>query len=568
MQAIKYIVLIAALAVAVALGMQTVVSGVVFESDKLVASDPTDGDHFGDSVDVFGDLAVVGVPRDDTIIGSDRGSAYIYRWNSSTSVWDEEDYLIGPAGHGTYFGESVAAADNTVVIGQATGNTTVAAYVYQWNGIDWLLEATLTPSSISTINEFANVVDISGDTVVIGDWDNGTYKGAAYIYEMPVTGWADMSETTRITASDGAVGDAFGVSVGISGDTVVVGANGKPNYSYQGSAYVFERDTFGAWPEVAKLTASDPSTDKNLGQSVAISGTTVLAGAPGDSSYRGAAYVFEKPTGGWANGTESQKLLASDRAVNDSFGFQVDISGDAAVVTAPYDGGIIGSAYRLARSTEGWIELDKLVASDPAGNLFGFADVAIEGNVALVGVEYHDGEGAKRGAAYVYGEPSGATTPGDFDGDGICDGRDFLMWQINPSVGSLAEWEAGYGAVGPLSESRAAVPEPAAWAILMLGAMGISPRLRRMNLQTSKLADGGDTPRNHLHDRSKTHSRLEAVANVRHGLHVVVKHAQLVAERGDVLVDGLFGNRLLVGADRVGDRSAGEGMVVPARQIE
>lgn len=72
MQAIKYIVLIAALAVAVALGMQTVVSGVVFESDKLVASDPTDGDHFGDSVDVFGDLAVVGVPRDDTIIGSDR----------------------------------------------------------------------------------------------------------------------------------------------------------------------------------------------------------------------------------------------------------------------------------------------------------------------------------------------------------------------------------------------------------------------------------------------------------------------------------------------------------------
>ena len=453
---------------------QSAVLGNVTEDVKLAASDPAIYDAFGDSVDVFGDLAVVGVPRDDTIIGSDRGSAYIYRWNDSTSTWDEEAYLIGPAGHGTYFGDSVAAGEDTVVIGQATGNTAVAAYVYQWDGSNWLQEARLTPSSISTINDFASAVDISGETVIVGDWDNGTYQGAAYIYEMPGTGWADMTETIKLSASDGAAGDYFGVSVGISGDTAVIGAQAAPSWTFQGAAYIFERSAPGAWSETAKLTASDAPGDKDLGQSVAISGDTVVAGAPGDSSHRGAAYVYHKPGGGWTNATETQKLFASDRVPDDQLGFQVDISGDLIVATAPFDGGNIGSAYTFARSAGVWSELNKLVASDSTSQVFGFDDVSLSGNVAMVGVDYSNG---REGAVYVYGEPASATLLGDFDGNNHCDALDFLFWQRDSTVGSLTDWETNYGEA--FTCGQAIVPEPHALVLLLCGVALAGAQRRR-----------------------------------------------------------------------------------------
>ena len=119
-----------------------------------------------------------------------------------------------------------------------------------------------------------------------------------------------------LTASDGEIGDDFGHSVAFNGSTVVVGAwfddiGGNPG---QGSAYVFKRQG-GVWVEVQKLTASDGAAGDNFGLSVAVSGSTIVVGAwfddIGGNPDPGSAYVFNLQDGHWV---ETQKLTASDGA--------------------------------------------------------------------------------------------------------------------------------------------------------------------------------------------------------------------------------------------------------------
>ncbi|GIW41370.1 MAG: hypothetical protein KatS3mg076_1947 [Candidatus Binatia bacterium] len=149
-------------------------------------------------------------------------------------------------------------------------------------------QAELTASDGAAGDFFGYSVALDGDTMVVGarfdDIGANTHQGSAYVFVKPGTGWVDMTETAKLTASDGAAGDEFGRSVAISGDTAVVGAPGK------GSAYVFVEPATG-WAgnltETAKLTASDGVG----GFSVAIDSDTVVVGAPGYES-GGSAYVF------------------------------------------------------------------------------------------------------------------------------------------------------------------------------------------------------------------------------------------------------------------------------------
>ena len=143
----------------------------------------------------------------------------------------------------------------------------------------------------------------------------------------------------QLTASDGATGDDFGVSVSISGNTVVVGALRSADNS-QGAAYVFTEPASG-WAnmtQAAKLTASDGAANDYFGDSVSISGNTVVVGAcnatVGANGGQGAAYVFTEPGSGWTNMTQTAKLTASDGAADDDFGDSVSISGNTVVVGA------------------------------------------------------------------------------------------------------------------------------------------------------------------------------------------------------------------------------------------
>jgi len=194
---------------------------------------------------------------------------------------------------------------------------------------------------------FGVSVAISGDTIVVGASGEDSYTGSAYVFVKPTDGWSNMTKTAKLSASDGAMFDWFGHSVTISGDTIVVGA------FEDDSAYVFVKPT-GGWSnmtQTAKLTAG--VAGYNFGISVAISGDTIVIGAEKVGLYRGSAYVFVKPTGGWSNMTHTAELIASDCARYDSFGISVAISGDIIVVGASGDNITYtdqGSAYVFQKS--------------------------------------------------------------------------------------------------------------------------------------------------------------------------------------------------------------------------
>ena len=183
---------------------------------------------------------------------------------------------------------------------------------------------------------------VGADDATIG---GNSGQGAAYVFTESGSAWANMTQTAKLTASDGVANDYFGSSVSISGSTLVVGA---PNAPYSttagpGAAYVFV-ETGSAWTsmtETAKLTASDGLAGDGFGSSVSISGNTVVVGADAANSNQGTAYEFTKPATGWVSMTQSAELTASDAAAGSNFGNSISISGNTLVVGA--DAATIGS---------------------------------------------------------------------------------------------------------------------------------------------------------------------------------------------------------------------------------
>jgi hypothetical protein len=277
---------------------------------------------------------------------------------------------------------------------------------------------TLTASDGMDNDQFGTSVAIDGNTAVVGALLGGQGGGAAYVFVRPPGGWANMTETAELTPSDPQDAGCFGCSVAISGNTIVVGASSATinGSEAQGAAYVFVEPPTG-WTnmtETAKLTASDGAFASSFGTGVGICGNTIVAGAPSFSSnpIPGKAYIFVEPEGGWKNLTQTAELLASDGFDLDNFGTSVSISGDTAVVGAPDRGSgsaRVGQGYVFVKPPSGWADMNetaKLTASDgKIGYAFGLS-VSLSGTTAVVGAPAHP----KEGAVYVFVEPDGGWT--------------------------------------------------------------------------------------------------------------------------------------------------------------
>lgn len=283
-------------------------------------------------------------------------------------------------------------------------------------------DAKLTAGDADDFDGFGSAVAIAGDTVVVGaatgDCAAGLDCGAAYVFQRPTTGWEDLTEVAKLTAGDGAGGEAFGFSVSISGDTVVVGApfiacSAGPGC---GAIYLFEKPLSG-WADAvhdAKLTAATPSFVAFLGFSVGIDGDTVVGGAPNADcgapfTFCGAAYVFQKPAGGWVDAEHDARLVSGDVAPGDLFGIAAAISGDTIAVGAQEREGARGAAYVFEKPLTGWTDAThdaKLIASDAAvADRLG-ASVSISGGVLAAGAPGDAcTDGASCGAAYVFEMP-------------------------------------------------------------------------------------------------------------------------------------------------------------------
>jgi hypothetical protein len=263
-------------------------------------------------------------------------------------------------------------------------------------------QAKVIPADGAAENNFGNSVAVSGDTMVVGAWrddDLGDSSGSAYVFVRNGGVWGQQQ---KLTAPDGALGDAFGTSVAVEGDTLVVGAPGDDDLgSASGSAYVFVRSG-GVWGQQQKLTAGDGAAGDQFGNSVAISGDTVVVGAYGESSFRGAAYVFVRDVTVWS---QQKKLTADDGAVNDMFGDPVAISGDTVAVGASVSNAPLadsGSVYVFVRGGGLWTQQQKLTAPDAAANDDLGGSLALSGDMLVVGATGDDDHGTMSGSAYVF----------------------------------------------------------------------------------------------------------------------------------------------------------------------
>jgi hypothetical protein len=370
------------------------------------------GDDFGASVAVSGNTLVVGAPLASGTCES-CGVAYVYTavngdWTNLTLVAT----LTPPTGLGIPggFGAPVAIDGDTIAVGlqgmgitcvyvNPSGNATAtaelatsvvsggqidgiaiegstivvgmpfalgapkgegAAFVYVEPSAGW---ANMTESAklLSTDENtiFGASVGISGRNIAVGAVEvkvGGVEQGAAYLFIEPAAGWSGTwAPKTTFQASNGTFKAAFGTSVSVSGETVAVGAPDETVGSSQneGAIYMFTRPSSG-WPktmtETAQLTASTAKGGAELGFSVALSGKTLVAGAPFARGNQGLVYLFSEPTGGWQTTSNAREINASDGAANDDFGYSVGISGVIAVGAIESSGD--GAAYVFGASSQ------------------------------------------------------------------------------------------------------------------------------------------------------------------------------------------------------------------------
>jgi hypothetical protein len=495
----------------------------------LKASNTGPFDFFGSSVAISGDTVVIGAPYEqsrasgvnadqDDNSGTKMGAVYVFV--RSGTGWVQQAYLkASNTGNSDQFGRVVAVSGDTVVVGshyessKASGvngdgsdNSVLAsgaAYVFVRSGTTWTQEAYLKASNPDVNDYFGWSVAVSGNTVLVGapgessgatgvngdqSDDSALRAGAAYVFVRDGTNWTQQAYLKASNTGGGIFGrlsgDEFGFSVALSDDTAVIGAvtessgatgvNGDEddNSAYQsGAAYVFVRGETG-WSQQAYLKASNTGAGDYFGWSVAVSGDTVLVGAPHEASgatgvngnqsdnsafQAGAAYIFARDGSIWM---QQAYLKASNTGGGvpgvlggDSFGESVSLSGDTAVVGATWESsnatGIngngsdnsasnSGAAYVFISNGMNWSQSAYLKSSNsegPApgefyGDNFGVG-VGVSGETLIIGARYesssatgvngnqNDNFARYSGAAYVF-----AAIPPDADGDGVSDGED------------------------------------------------------------------------------------------------------------------------------------------------
>ncbi|MCP5519529.1 MAG: cadherin-like domain-containing protein [Verrucomicrobiales bacterium] len=447
-------------------------------------------DLFGNSVAVSGDTVVVGAPGEDSgttgvnstadeAAGSS-GAAYVFVRSGTT--WNQQAYLkASNTGQNDRFGESVAVSGDTVVIGARHERSSTigvnstpddaapragAAYVFVRTGTSWSQQAYLKASNTGIGDEFGASVAVSGNTLVVGashEWSiatgvNGNQNdnsadnsGAAYVFVRSGTTW---SQQAYLKASNTGYWDHFGGSVAVDGDTVVVGApdedssttgvNSTPDDpawdADAGAAYVFVRSGT-TWSQQAYLKASNTGRTDHFGGSVAVSGGTVVVGAPLEDSTTtginstpddraiyfnaGAAYVFVRIGTNWS---QQAYLKAGNTATSQFFGGSVGVSGDTVVVgangesssttgidsTPDEDAYNAGASYVFVRNATEWSQQAYLKPSNTGMEDHFGGSVAMSGDTVVVGAwgeasstmgvngNQNDNSAERAGAAYVF----------------------------------------------------------------------------------------------------------------------------------------------------------------------
>ena len=414
------------------------ISPVVNQGELLPHSStaPHTSDYTGSSVAVSGDWMVSGAAEADTFQGSSAGAVYLYARNDQGTPhnlyddsWDYHSTLYSPSSFGPSgddFGIAVDIDGDTLIVGAryaSDGDTYGSAYIYKLDDMgtpgrgddSWNLATTLSrPTNLAynSNEDFGYSVAISGNTAVVGArYDarsSASYSGAAYVFATE-DDWATTS-VDKLKASSVYSYAHFGRAVSISDDesTIIVGA---PNESSaRGAVYLYDRRDNGpgvdddTWFFTRRLTGS--TSDNYLGESVDIDDEYAVVGAPQYDSPTdsGSVFVLSKAS----NWNTFATLNASDEYFYDEYGYSVSIDGDVIVVGSRFEdinGTSSGSAYIYTPGTHSWANpTERKITSQHPGsyNEFGTA-VSVSGSSIIVGAPGHDHGASNSGAAYAYG---------------------------------------------------------------------------------------------------------------------------------------------------------------------
>ncbi|MCP3905801.1 MAG: hypothetical protein GY715_19410 [Planctomycetes bacterium] len=425
------------------------------ERQKVQPAGGAEDDFYGAAVAVGGTVAIIGAPQDDDR-AANAGAVFVYRRESSS--WIDGTQLLASDGEvGDFFGFAVAARGDVLIVGawgcDDRGTNGGAAYVFRRDGTDWVEEGKLLAADGLENDQFGRAVGIDGDVAVVGAPGHdahGADAGAVYVFRFDGAQWL---EEAKLPAAGAPATEALGGSVAIDGSVIAAGAalddGAAPD---AGAARIFRHDGAG-WSAGATLVALDAAGGAQFGWSVALDGDTALVGAntdPGGGARSGAAYVFRFDGGGWG---QEAKLTASDAAPDDHLGHAVALDGGIALLGARWDdanGYHAGSAYVFRRIEPAWEQEARLLASDgAAGDKFGFA-LGLDAGAAVIGAFGGDDQGSDSGAAYAFDLDDECACLVDLNGDGSVGFADVLLviaqWGPCPPV-CIADVD-GDGSVG------------------------------------------------------------------------------------------------------------------------
>ena len=401
------------------------------ENLRVFPFDLVDQEAYGFELSIAGPVCVVGATGTNQ---TSDGAAYVVRYNRQLDDWQEEQRLtvVNTASYSGNFGRSVATDGERILVGSTSdddGEGAVFFFDYDEDASEWTEIQKLEALDAGDDDRFGTSVAIDGDTAVIGAFlsndDGNARNGAAYVFafDHDTAAW---TEVQKLTASDAASEDFFGISLAISDGRILISAyNADVVAEDSGAAYVYEFDPVtGEWIETQKLVPLDGAANDNFGVAVDLHGDVAVVGSSGDDDLgvnSGSVYVFRYDSA-LEEWVQEQKLTNSDGGPYNSFGRRAQVNGSCILASANGHELNRGAAYlfQYDSANEVWLEAEKLTASDEAiGDRLGLG-LAFSGDIAVLGSPYDitNSVDPVESGSIVFYRLAGPFIRGDVDGDG------------------------------------------------------------------------------------------------------------------------------------------------------
>jgi hypothetical protein len=384
-------------------------------------------DYLGISLVALENEVLAGLPGDD-LDNLNEGTLNVF--NKQNATWDPSygrEKIMGPSENGfseEFFGSSIDMEGDIAVVGAPNQNRSGVVYVKQFDGLIWNTQAVLKPSTSMNFLDFGKFVQISGDWIAVTTTYNTTLGANIYLYKKTLNGWVDATETVKIPMN----GVFTSLNSLVMNNQTLVTSNPQQKKAYvfeKGNG-----DWTSTHLPIAELTTLTTSFT-GFGNSIAIENDVIVISDPylkiGSRDEAGAVYVYEKPSLGWANAMETAKLEFSDTQKSNRFGFSVDIEDDLIIVGCPYFSSNFSNTYPGAgfvfqRSGLNWTSMNELakleLQSATVTIRLGFS-VAIENGIIFLGAPYFRSfnSNASNGAIAIYDKGIQPTWTNSFETD-------------------------------------------------------------------------------------------------------------------------------------------------------